>query len=221
MMTEKKARVLRHTRLWRALHWAIFFAGIFEVLTGMQRGGMLPYGIAIFSSNTFSYHASVGVLFIAASILVGYEMIITGSYRWVALRRIPLSLRYIVNETKAWFGISPPMKEPILYNLAEGRYEEKVVPSVISVWWTFIVLGWILVATGLALTLPAQFSFIYTIADPIGIALTGVGGYAFVAAMHRLASWFVIILVAMHIYASFVFKLVHSSIFGYREEPAI
>jgi cytochrome b subunit of formate dehydrogenase len=221
MMPANRVRVLRHTRFWRTLHWAIFLGGAFEVLTGMQRGGMLPSGMAVFPSNTFSYHAAVGILFIGASILVGYEMIVTGSYSWVAIRRIPLSLRYIANETKAWFGISPPMREPILYSQTKQHYEEKVIPSVISVWWAFVVLGWVLVATGLALTLPTQFSFLYRIVDPVGILLTGVGGYAFMAAVHRLAMEFLVLLVILHIYASFLFKLVQSSIFGYREEPAM
>jgi len=215
-----RIKVQRHGLFFRSLHWAIFFLGVFLTLTGMQRGGML--GIVVFPSNTFSYHVIAGILFIAASILVGYEMITSGSYSWLGVRRILYSGRFIADETRSWFGIFPPIKEPILYDPAKKVYKEKMVPSAIIVWWSFVVIGWILVSSGLALAFPIQFSFIYdSIADPIGIALTGVGGYAFMVAIHRLAMEFLVILVFMHIYATFVYKLVQSIILGYRHEPTI
>ena len=179
---------------------------------------MLPFGLAIFPSNTFSYHIAVGILFIAASILVGYEMITSGSYGWVAIRRIPYSFRYIADETRAWFGLWPPIKEPISYDPEKKRYKEKMIPSAIVVWWAFVILGWILVVTGLPLASPTQFSFIYAIVDPVGIALTGVGGYAFMVAIHRLATDLLVLLVFMHIYSTFIYKLVQSIILGYRHE---
>jgi F420-nonreducing hydrogenase I cytochrome b subunit len=216
-MNTSTARVKRHTLFFRTLHWAIFLEGAFMVLTGMQRGGML--GIVVFPSNTFSYHVAVGILFIASSILVGYEMIMSGSYSWVAVRRIPFSFRYIAAETRAWFGLWPPMKESISYDPATKRYKEKLIPSAIVVWWAFVILGWILVPTGLALAFPTQFAFIYSIIDPIGIAFTGVGGYAFMVAVHRLATVFLILLVFMHIYTTFIYRLVQSIIIGYRREP--
>jgi F420-nonreducing hydrogenase I cytochrome b subunit len=221
MMSMNRAKVLRHSLFFRSLHWAIFFMGVFLTLTGMQRGGMLPFGLATFPSNTFSYHIAVGLLFIAVSILVGYEMIVSGSYRWVGIGRIPYSFRYITDETRSWFGVLPPMMETILYDRAKKGYKEKVIPSVIVVWWAFLILGWILVPTGLALAFPSQFSFIYGLVDPIGIALTGVGGYAFMVAIHRLAMEVLVILVFLHIYATFVYKLVQSVILGYRHEPVV
>jgi formate dehydrogenase subunit gamma len=176
-------------------------------------------GVVVFPSNTFSYHVAAGILFIAASILVGYEMITSGSYSWLGIGRILYSGRFIADETRSWFGLWPPMKETILYDPAKKVYKEKMVPSAILVWWSFVILGWILVPTGLALAFPIQFSFIYALIDPIGIALTGVGGYAFMVAIHRLAMEFLVILVFMHIYATFVYKLVQSIILGYRHEP--
>jgi len=217
-MPANTAKVQRHSLFFRSLHWAIFLEGAFMTLTGMQRGGML--GIVVFPSNTYSYHIAVGILFIASSILVGYEMISSGSYSWVGARRIPLSFRYIAAETRAWFGLWPQsMKETISYDPSKKRYKEKLIPSAIVVWWAFVILGWILVPTGLALAFPTQFSFIYSIVDPIGIALTGVGGYAFMVAVHRLATVFLVLLVFMHIYTTFLYKLVRSMISGYRHEP--
>jgi len=216
-MPKNTVKVLRHGIFWRVLHWAIFLGGAFLVLTGMQRGGMLPF--TVFPSNTFSYHISVGLLFIAASILVAYEMLSSGEYSWVAIRRIPYSFRFIANETRAWFGIWPPMKEPIQFDQANHKYKEKMIPSAIVVWWAFITIGWIQVLSGLGLAFPTQFSFIYIVTDAIGIASTGVGGYAFMVAIHRLATTLLIILVALHIYTTFIYKLVGSSIFGFKEEP--
>jgi formate dehydrogenase subunit gamma len=183
----------------------------------MQRGGML--GIVVFPSNTLSYHISVGILFIAASILVGYEMVVSGAYSWVGIRRIPFSFRFIAAETRAWFGLWPPMKESISYDQERKRYKEKLIPSAIVVWWAFVVLGWMLVPTGLAMAFPIQFSFLYSLLDPVGIALTGVGGYPFMVAVHRLATVLLLILVFMHIYTTFIYKLVRSAISGYRHEP--
>jgi F420-nonreducing hydrogenase I cytochrome b subunit len=216
-MSANRVKVQRHSLFFRSLHWAIFLMGIFQVLTGMQRGGML--GITVFPSNTFSYHVAVGLLFIAASILVAYEMLSSGSYSWVGIRRILFSFRYIAHETRAWFGLWPPMKETISYDPVKKTYKEKLIPSAIVVWWAFVILGWILVITGLELAFPAQFSFIYVLTDPIGFALTGVGGYAFVVSIHRLATVFLVILVFMHIYTTFLYKLVNSMILGYRQEP--
>lgn len=210
-------KVKRHSLFFRVLHWLIFFDGVFLTLTGMQRGGM--FGVVVFQSNTFSYHVAAGILLIAASILVAYEMIIGGSYGWVSIGRVPYSFGYIANETRAWFGIWPHMKEPIAYDAPNGKYKEKVIPSAIVVWWSFIVLGWVLVPTGLALAFPSQFFFIYAVVDSFGIALTGVGGYAFMVALHRLATVFLVILVFMHIYSTFLYKLVQSMISGYRHEP--
>ena len=73
-----------------------------------------------------------------------------------------------------------------------------MIPSVIVVWWAFVALGLVFILTGLALAFPIQFSIIYMIADPIGIALTSVGGFAFMLAVHRIATYLLVILVIMH-----------------------
>ncbi len=217
MILVNTVRVLRHNLFFRLLHWAIFVEGVFLTLTGMQMGGIL--GVSLFPSNTYSYHVSVAFLFIASAILLVYEMLVSRSYGWVAIRRIPYSFKYILAEAKAWFGLGPPMKEPIAYDTVKKQYKEKLIPSVIVVWWAFVALGLVFILTGLALAFPIQFSIIYMIADPIGIALTSVGGFAFMLAVHRIATYLLVILVIMHTYSAFLFKLVRSAIFGYRQEP--
>ena len=213
-----KVKVQRHSLWFRCLHWAIFIMGAFLTLTGMQRGGIL--GITVFPSNTFSYHVTVGIMFMAAAILAGFELVFSGTYSWMAIRRIPLSLRYIGNETRTWFGfIAPPTEETIRYDPARRSYIEKLIPSSIVVWWTFVVMGWALVLTGVTLAFP-QLNFLYLISDPIGVALVGYGGYAFLLVIHRFVALALVILVVMHIYSAFVFGLVPAMIHGYREEAA-
>ena len=218
MIPVDKVRVLRHGLFFRVLHWAIFFEGLILGLTGIQMGGIL--GITLFPSYALSLHITVAILFIASAILLVYEMLESGNYSWVGLRRIPYSLKYVITESKAWFGRAPPMKEPIAYDPVRKQYKEKLIPSVIVVWWAYVVIGLVFIATGLALAFPTQFSIVYTIADPIGMGLTGVGGLAFMLAIHRVATYVLVVLVIMHAYASFIYKLLQSALWnGYRHEP--
>ncbi len=218
MIPVNTVRVLRHNLFFRLLHWAIFFEGVFLTLTGMQMGGIL--GVTLIPGMVYSAHVTVAFLFIASAILLVYEMLVSGDYAWVGIRRIPYSFKYIISEAKAWFGLTPPMKEPIAYDPVKKQYKEKLVPSVIVVWWAYVVMGLIFILTGLALAFPTTFSIVYSIADPIGMALTSVSGLAFMLAVHRIATYLLVILVIMHAYASFLFKLLQSALWnGYRHEP--
>lgn len=219
IMPLKRVNVLRHGLFFRVLHWLIFIEGVLLTLTGLQLGGIL--GVTIFPTNNMSYHVMIGVAFVASATLFLYDMAATGGYAWFGLRRIPYSLKFISAETKGWFGAAPKPAEPIVYDTKKKRYVEKIVPSVISVFWIYVVLGIVLVLTGLALAFPAQFSFVYLLSDPLGGVLTGVTGLAFLLALHRFATFLLVALVAMHIYASFIFKLASSMISGRRNENAI
>jgi F420-nonreducing hydrogenase I cytochrome b subunit len=211
--------VLRHDLFFRVMHWLIFVEGIVLTLTGMQLGGIL--GVAIFPSGNMMYHIVVGITFIATATLLIYGIVSTGDYRWIGLRRIPYSFKFIISETKGWFGLAPKPSEPMLYDAENRRYAEKLVPSVIVVFWSFVLLGLLLALTGLALAFPQQFSFVYLFTDFIGGTLTGVTGLAFMLTFHRLATYALVVLVAMHIYASFIFKLVGSMISGKRNEKIL
>ncbi len=139
MIPVNTVRVQRHNLFFRLLHWAIFVEGVFLALTGLQMGGIL--GVTLFPSNTYSYHVTVAFLFIASAILLVYEMLVSRSYGWVGIRRIPYSFKYIFAESKAWFGLGPPMKEPVAYDPVKKQYKEKLIPSVIVVWWAFVASG--------------------------------------------------------------------------------
>jgi formate dehydrogenase subunit gamma len=216
MQPPQRVEVLRHDLLFRAAHWSIFIEGVLLVLTGFQLGGI--FGGALLPVSNVTFHVLVGIFFMGTAAIYAVGILGGGDYRWVSLRRIPYSFRFILSETKGWFGIRPPPLNPIAYDAEKREYSEKLVPSVIVVFWAFALLGVALALTGLSLAFPGQFGFVYWATDLIGSALTGTTGVAFMLAFHRLLTYALILLVMMHIYASFIFKLVGSMITGSRNE---
>lgn len=215
-MAPGRTPVLRHDLLFRVAHWCIFIEGSILVITGLQLGGIL--GGALFPLSTVTVHVLVGIAFIATAAIYILGILTGGDYRWVGLRRIPYSFRFILRETKGWFGLAPAPANPIAYDPVIGEYTEKLVPSVIIVFWSFAALGAVLALTGLSLAFPQQFGFVFTVTDLIGGALTGVTGMAFMLTLHRLVTFILVALVMAHVYASFIFKLVTSMITGTRNE---
>jgi formate dehydrogenase subunit gamma len=215
-MAEPKLEVVRHGGTFRVLHWVIFAEGALLTVTGFQLGGIL--GLVVLPAENFEVHLVTGIVYCITALLLVLEMVHAGDYRWVGLRRIPYSLKYIFAETRAWFSIGPKVSNPIAVEGDSGTYVEKLVPSVIIVFWAFLLLGAALGLSGLALAYPAQTGFLYAILNPIGRLLTGVDGLAFMLVFHRLMTFILIALVMAHIYASFVFKLVTSMITGRRAE---
>jgi formate dehydrogenase subunit gamma len=215
-MSVERTQVVRHDLLFRLAHWSIFVEGILLVLSGFQLGGIIGGGLLPISNVTF--HVLVGIAFMATAAIYAVGILSGGDYRWVALQRIPYSFRFILSETKGWFGIRPPPANPIAYDSEKHEYSEKLVPSVIVVFWAFAFFGVALALTGLSLAFPGQFYFVYWVTDFIGNTLTGATGVAFMLAFHRLLTYALIMLVMMHIYASFIFKLVTSMVTGRRYE---
>lgn len=212
----KWIEVLRHDLLFRLAHWAIFVEGVLLVISGFQLGGVL--GGALLPLSNVTFHVLIGLAFIGTAAIYAVGIASGGDYRWVGLRRIPYSFKYILSETKGWFGFSLKPPNPLAYDSERGDYAEKLVPSVIVVFWAFVLLGAVLGLTGLALVFREQFAFVYAITDFVGNALTGVTGVAFMLVFHRLMTYLLIFLVIIHIYASFIFKLVTSMITGRRNE---
>jgi methanophenazine hydrogenase, cytochrome b subunit len=216
MTSPERASVLRHDLLFRVAHWCIFVEGGLLVITGLQLGGIL--GGALFPLSTVTAHVLIGIAFMATAAIYAVGILTGGDYHWVSLRRIPYSFRFIIKETKGWFGLAPKPANPIAYNPASGEYTEKLVPSVIVVFWSFAIIGVVMALTGLALAFPQQFGFVFTLANLIGGPLTGVTGMAFMLTFHRLVTFLLVALVMMHVYASFIFHLVNSMITGKRNE---
>ncbi len=215
----KRMKVLRHHLGFRLLHWIIFAEGVVLTLTGMQLGGI--FGLRILPEAAWAVHVVTGLALVVTLAVFVYYLIITKDYKWYSLRRIPYSLRYLMAETKAWFGIGPHVFEPIRFNPRNPGYVEKVIPTVVIVWWVYVALGLGISITGLAMAFPEQFAFVYWLADVVGYNLAGVGGYAFVRAIHRLCMFLLVGVVIMHAYSAWVFRLVRSIIFGEREEPVL
>jgi formate dehydrogenase subunit gamma len=211
-----RTEVLRHDLIFRVAHWSIFVEGILLVLSGFQLGGILWGALLPLSNVTF--HVLVGIAFIATAAIYLIGIISGGDYRWVGLRRIPYSLRFIIKETKGWFRIAPKPENPVAYDPVGGEYVEKLVPSVIVVFWAFLLLGVALALSGLALAFPQIFGWVYVITDLVGGLLTGTNGVAFMLAFHRIMTYLLLLLVMMHVYASFIFKLVTSMVTGKRLE---
>src|ERR1700722_16253301 len=207
---------MRHGLAVRIAHWAVVIEGAFLLLTGFQIGGILNLGLP---ENTYSYHIIVGISFMGTSFIFLYTVLTAHDWTWFTWRRIPYSIRYIVAETLYWFRLRPPLEEPIKYDVRRHRYVEKLIPSVVVVWWAYAMMGIALSVTGLSDAFPAQFWFFYDALNWLGVALTGVGGLPFILAVHRLVAVLLIVTVALHFYASLIYRMIPSIFGGRRDEP--
>lgn len=215
-MPIKRIRVMRHGPFIRAVHWAIVSEAAFLLLTGFQLNGVFPIGLP---GDLYSYHVMVGFAFIATAFVLLYAELAASDYRWFALRRVPYSVRYLMHEGAVWFGVSTRTEEPIRYDLKKHDYTEKLIPTEIVVWWCYAIFGIILAITGLTDAFPRTFGFVYDVINPIGIALTGVGGLPFLLAVHRLSASLLVVVVVLHFYSSVIYRMVSSMFTGYRDEP--
>ena len=207
---------MRHDLAVRVVHWAIVFEGAFLLLTGFQLNGVFPFVLW----DLYSYHIIMGLAFIGTAVIFFYVVLAEHDYHWFGLRRIPYSIRFILSETRYWFRLGPKVDEDrIKFDAQRGQYVEKLIPSVIVVWWLYIFMGVILALTGLADAFPKTFAWEYTLLNPIGLALTGTDGLPWILAVHRLMAVLLICTVALHFYASVLYKLVGSIFIGYRNEP--
>jgi cytochrome b subunit of formate dehydrogenase len=217
-MSEKKIRTRRYGLFRRIVHWTIFLEGAYLLVSGFQLNGILPIGL---TGALYSYHVIVGLAFIGTATIFVYSTFAGGDYRWFSLRRIPYSLHYIFWETESWFHVRPRLEDPIKFDPARNDYAEKIVPSFAVVWWAYALLGLLMTFTGLADAFPSTFSFVYTVLNPIGLALTGVGGLPLILAVHRLSAVLILCVVAMHVYSNYCYKVVSSMVFGYRNETVV
>lgn len=209
--------VKRHGVGIRILHWLIVIEGIILGLTGLQLGGI--WGVRVFpDGGAWSIHVVTGLAWIFTTLYLVYYLLATGEYKWYSLSRLPYGCRYLFNEIKAWFGTGIHIHEPISFDNDRGEYREKLVPTEIIVWWIFVVLGLIIMLTGLGLAFPRQFGFLL---DFFGVfdSIFGGGAYSVSRSLHLVSMFIVLGIFILHLYAVFLYRLVKSIIFGYREEP--
>jgi len=212
----ERVKTMRHGLAIRITHWAIVFEGAFLLLSGLQLNGIFYFGLP---EITYSLHVMVGFIFMATAFFFLYLVIEGRDYKWFAFRRIPYSIRYIFTEGAYWFRIRPEIQEPIRFDTKTGQYREKLIPSVIIVWWIYGVMGLLLAITGLADAFPTTFAVVYSVTDPIGMALVGVGGLPFILAVHRLLAVALVATVCLHLYASVIYHMIPSIVVGWRDEP--
>ena len=212
-----KIHVLRHLIGTRILHWLIVIEGIILGLTGLQLGGI--WGIRIFpDGGTWAIHVVTGLAWIFTALYLVYYLLATGEYRWYGLTRLPYGCQYLYNEIKAWFGKGIHIHEPIKFDNEKEEYVEKLVPTEIIVWWIFVVLGLIIMFSGLGMAFPHQFRFLLDFFGGLS-AFFGGGAYSVARSLHLLSMFIILGIFILHLYAVFLYRLVKSMIFGYREEP--
>ena len=212
----QRVKVLRHTLTYRVLHWLIVVEGVVLVLTGMQLGGI--WRIRIIPDTVFATHVVTGMAFAATAAFFAYYMVASGEYKWFGLRRIPKAVRYLIEEAKAWLGRGRVEENPVRYDVKRGTYIEKIVPTETIVWWVYVALGLTVIITGLSMIFPHHFTIVYEVAGTIA-GIVGGGPYSIIRAIHRFATFLTVAVVILHVYASWVFKMIQSIIFGVREEP--
>ncbi len=214
---ESRLRVKRHDLLFRITHWLIVVEGVLLGLTGLSLSSslgieILEYGLAR------DIHLVSGFAFIATAIFFLYYFVASGEYRWYGLRRIPMAMDFLFAEVKAWF-LGRHLPEPIRYDPLRGDYDEKVVPTEVLAWWGWFALGVGIALTGLALVFPGQFVLVNRF---LGALFTDdFGGRLAVATRmaHFLIASLILVVLIVHAYAGWAFRMLRSIVFGDRDEP--
>ncbi len=215
----KRVTIKRHLLGTRVLHWAIVIEGIILGLTGMQLGGI--WGVRVFpGGGVWAIHVVTGLAWIFTALFLVYYLVATGEYKWYDCRRLPYACRYLYQEIKAWFGLGEHVHEPIKYDKEKGEYVEKLVPTEIIVWWLFVVLGVIIMFSGLGMAFPEQFLPLLQLFDSLKYVFGG-GAYSIARSMHLITMFIILGIFILHLYAVFLYKMVRGIIFGDREEPTM
>ena len=213
----RKMEVNRHSIFTRVAHWSIVVTGIILGLTGLEIGG--HYGIRVLGDNVTSTHVYIGLLFGAIWGLFAYYMF-TKEWKWISLGRIGYSLKFLIAETKAWFG-GPHVEDPRAYDPKKGDYVEKIVPTQVVVWWTYLLLTIVIGITGLAMFFKDLFGWVFGIGDAIAPIFGAESGYAFIRAVHLIFMYLFAVVLMMHVYAVFIFGVVKSMFTGKKEEKIV
>lgn len=213
----ERAVVKRHHLGFRLLHWSIVGVATLLMITGVQISG--AYGNLPLFSSLRATHVVIGLAWVCLAFCFLYYFLIE-EYKWYGLRRIPLALRFLVKEARAWLGIGPHIEEPILYDVEKRDYVEKIVPTEVMVWWIYFIIGVVFMVTGLAKVFPEYTGFVYAIADWMAPYFGGVGGYEALRTIHRLNFYILLAVAVMHVYAAYIFRMLRSVVFGDRAEPA-
>jgi len=210
-----KIEVYRHSIFYRVCHWSIVVTGLILAFTGMQMAGL--YGIKFLEGETLATHITVSFIFGCLWFLMLYY-IIAKEWKWFGLGRIPYSIKFLIAETKAWFG-KGYVKDPRGYNPDREEYIEKIIPTEVMVWWIYFALALLMGVTGLAMYYRLQplIGFAASIAPVFG----AYDGYALLRAVHLFGMYLFAVVVFMHVYAVIIFDVLPSMIMGRRKEKMV
>jgi formate dehydrogenase subunit gamma len=202
--------VLRHSKFVRSCHWGIVLTCLFLILTGIQ----LAFGYEIVDDPQ-ALHLRLGIVFLGLWGLFAY-FAMTEEWKWITPKRIPYSIKFVMEEAVAWVR-GDHVEDPRAYDPKRKEYVEKVIPSQVLVWWTYVALTLVIGLTGLVLYDPELFKPFMNFADRLAM-LFGINGYALVRGLHRFTMFLYITVAILHAYAATIFDTLHSMIYGTRRE---
>lgn len=210
----QKVEVKRHSIFMRVCHWSIVITGILLGLTGLQIGGL--YGFKFLPEQLYSTHIYMGFAFGALWGLFSYY-VLTKEWKWISLGRIPYSLRFMWEETKAWFG-KGHVEDPRAYDPKREDYVEKIIPTQVMVWWGYALVALLTGLTGLVMVFPETFWPVIAVCQALAPIFGTPNGFALVRALHLLGMYLFAVILIMHVYAVIIFGVLPSMITGKREE---
>ena len=204
--------VVRHSLSVRACHWGIVITGIILGLTGLQIGGI--YGFKIVEAQSFALHLWTALIFGSLWIFFAYYMFVY-EWKWIGVGRIPYGIRFLLAETRAWFG-GKHVEDPRAYDKESRKYREKIVPTQVMVWWSYLFLTILMGATGL--TMYYRWDPLIDLGAAIGTYFGASDGYIFLRAVHRFGMFLFATEMFMHVYAVVIFGALKSMVTGIRKE---
>ncbi len=209
-MKDELIEVVRHSKFVRICHWGIVITCLFLTLTGIQ----LSFGYKIID-DAQALHVRLGFIFLGLWILFSY-FALTEEWKWITPRRLPYSVKFVMEEAIAWIK-GDHVDDPRAYDPKRREYVEKVIPSQVLVWWTYVILTLAIGLSGLALYNPKMFKFVIDLSDPIA-RIFGVDSYAFLRALHRFVMFLYATVAVTHAYAATIFGTLGSMIHEKRKE---
>lgn len=209
-------KVERHSKFVRSCHWGIVVTGIVTGLTGLQLANM--FGVNIFD-DAYALHIRMGFIFAGLWGLFIYFSL-TEEWKWLKPSRIPYSIRFVMEEAIAWIK-GGHVEDPRAYDPRRREYVEKIIPSQVLVWWTYLLLTAIIGFTGLAMFAPDTFKPVIDISAAIAPLFGTENEYAFIRAVHRFTMFLYATVMITHAYAATIFGTLSSMINGFRRERVV
>ena len=206
----ERVKVERHSKFVRSCHWGIVITCLFLILTGLQ----LAFGYQIID-DAEALHVRLGMVFLGLWGLFAY-FAMTEEWKWISPGRIPYSIKFVMEEAVAWIK-GGHVEDPRAYDPRRKEYVEKVIPSQVLVWWTYVALTLGISLTGLALYDPETFKPLVNLAGEPA-AILGTTGLGLLRALHRFIMFLYVSIAVLHAYAATIFDTLYSMVYGIRRE---